>query len=168
MAEMGIPQRSVDQYRFLGTAAVIAGLLLLAENLAYISGVSRFWPLVVTMLGGGFVRLYSTRRRESAILGIGVYLLCFSILALVLNFAGWDHLARLWPLFIAFLGVSFLAARAAGHGGRISVFCGVLMLGLAAVFFLVLQVSARLWPTSLLFFGASIWAATKGKQATDG
>ena len=70
-------------------------------------------PLLITSLGGGLVGIFHQRgRRESVFLGAGVYLICFSLLALYCSFTSWSRLAVLWPLFIGFLGVAFLASAA--------------------------------------------------------
>lgn len=127
------------------------GVLFALESLLNVHILSRLWPLLIASLGGGFIGIFFQRhRRESLFLGIGVYLVCFSLLALYCSFAGWNRMAVLWPLFLGFVGVSFLALYLLFARELIYLFLIVLSFSACFVFLLVFAISGHLW--WLLFF----------------
>ncbi len=143
-------------YVILAIFSIISGLLLLGENYGLLPAVHKLWPLASGALGIGFLLLYRRKKLESLLVGIGTYLICFSILALICNFTSWLILKDTWPLFISFLGISMLCIFifAKRHILYFSIGSSLIMLSL--VFFFVFSVDPLLWPLSLILFGISI------------
>ena len=143
---------------------VLAGALLLLENYGYIPEVHRFWPLLILIVGTGFIFLFWERgRQDPALLGTGVYLVLFSIYAQINNFISWKTVATTWPLFIAFLGISFISIPVVSGRNRPALGIGVGLILLSLVFLIVFSVDYRLWPVSLIAFGFCIWLVRRIK-----
>jgi hypothetical protein len=159
----------LESQRRVGVHARIAALLLFigvfyaVDMLAGWSVVTRLWPTLVVLLGSGLIGIYIHRDRRGALfLASGIYLLCFSALAFYLNFTLWSQITRLWPLFIAFLGVSLLAVFfVSRRHRRVSMLAGLLLVSLAMVFFFVFSVDIRYWWIIFIFAGLSVLAAEK-------
>lgn len=143
-------------YVILAIFSIISGLLLLGENYGLLPAIHNLWPFASGTLGIGFLLLYRKKKLESLLVGIGTYLICFSVLALICNFTSWRILKDTWPLFIAFLGISMLCIFffAKRQFLYFSLASGLIMLSL--VFFFVFSVDPMLWPLSLILFGISV------------
>lgn len=141
---------------------VIGGLfavdMFLGWSLAW-----RLWPLLAMLLGGGLIGIFFSRdRRGAPIFASGVYFICFSALALYCNFTSWSSLSRLWPLFIAFLGISLISVFfVTRRHHRMSLLAGLLLVSCALVFFFVFTIDQRLWWIVFILTGLSVLAAEK-------
>jgi hypothetical protein len=102
-----------------------------------------------------------TGRRSPVFLATGTYLLFFSGLALYCSFSSWARLGRLWPLFITFLGVVFLALHRFHSPRRFNLLAGLLLLSLSAVFGVLFTLGPQYWWTAFLLAGLSVLAAEK-------
>jgi hypothetical protein len=122
--------------------------------------------LLITLLGTGFVGIYIRRsRREGIYIGVGIYLVGFSALALYCNFTSWTNMATLWPFFVGFLGLSLCLGHFLGKRSPASLLSGLLVLSLAVVLYLVFAVSLRLWWTAFILAGASFLVSDRlGKE----
>jgi len=133
------------------------GALFALEARLELRILSRLWPLLLTSLGGGFIGIFLEReRREPFFLGIGVYLISFSLFALTCSFTSWRLMAELWPLFIGFLGLSFLALYLASPRHAIHLFFAILFFSVCALFLLVFSIAAHLWWILFFFLGLAI------------
>lgn len=122
------------------------------------------WPLLILLLAGGLLGLFAKSGRRARLgLAVGTFLLCFAVMALVLNIVGWPLLVRLWPLFIAFVGISFIVCYVWSGRRRFDLLAGLLLLSLSIVFALVFAVDGRYWGVGLMLAGASILAAEKAR-----
>lgn len=145
------------RYNVLAVLCIGIGALLMLENYGFINGVYNLWPVFPLVIGVGFCMLYRDRnRRDLTVLAMGVYLIQFSALAFYENYTSWKSMAYLWPFFVGFLGVSFLAIYASKGTGTVFFHLGMFLIGLCGVFFLIFSVDYRLWPISLVLFGISI------------
>jgi hypothetical protein len=143
--------------RRLSFFMIIIGLLFATDSIFHLSFVYKFWPVIVAILGCGFVGIYLKRKPSGKIvMAAGEYLICFSAMALYCNFTSWSHLTSLWPLFIAFLGIIILTIYFSGNKQRLLLFSGLILVSLSIYFALVFSVSGELWWTIFLFVGASI------------
>jgi drug/metabolite transporter (DMT)-like permease len=93
----------------------------------------------------------------------GVYLLCFSGLALFCSFTSWAAMASLWPLFVTFLGVVLVALFFFREKRRAYLLTGLLLISLSAVFSVTQTFGAHWWWTILILAGLSILVAEKAK-----
>lgn len=143
-------------YVILAIFSIISGLLLLGENYGLLPAVHNFWPFASGALGIGFLLLYRKKKLESLLVGIGTYLICFSILALICNFTSWRILKDTWPLFISFLGISMLCIFLFAKKQFLYFSLGSSLIMLSLVFFFVFSVDPLLWPLSLILFGISV------------
>jgi hypothetical protein len=142
------------RFRALAVLSILSGVLLLLDAYGYLNGIYKLWPAFPLILGIGlFLLFFQKHRQEVALLGIGAYLVCASIFFFYLNFTSWAILADAWPLFIGFLGISFLAPVVLGRKRRIFTPIALFLIFLCAVFILVISVDSKLWPISLILFG---------------
>jgi hypothetical protein len=148
-----------NQYKgftILAIFTILSGVLLLGENYGVLPAVHNFWPLASGALGAGFLLLYRSGKLESLLVGIGTYLICFSVLALICNYTSWRILKHAWPLFIGFLGISMLSIFFFARRQYLYLSLGSGLIMLALVFFFVFSVDPLLWPLSLIMFGISV------------
>lgn len=146
----------LNGFVILALFCIISGILLLGENYGILPAVHNLWPVASGALGIGFLLLFRKRKFESLLVGIGTYLLCFSVLALVCNFTSWRILKHTWPLFIAFLGISLICIFFVATRSFIYLLLGGGLIMLAIFFFFVFSVDPDLWPLSLILFGISV------------
>ncbi|MEW6071977.1 MAG: hypothetical protein AB1726_05180 [Planctomycetota bacterium] len=148
--------RVLGSYGRFGLLLIGIGLLLAIDTLAGLYVLHKLWPLLVTLLGVGFLGIYIRRsRRESEYVGIAAFLLGSSAVAMYCSLTTWTALATLWPLFIGVLGASFLAGFAFGGRSPLPLLIGLLLISLCAVFLFVLAIDVRLWWMALVLAGAS-------------
>ena len=148
----------ISSYGRLGLLLAFIGTLLAVDTAAGISFLYRLWPLLTAVLGIGFIGIYVQRsRREAAYIGVGVYLIGFSALALYCSLTTWTALADLWPVFVGLMGLSFIFGYFFGSRRPLSLLAGLLSLSLAAVFFFVFGVTPRLWWSVFILAGASLF-----------
>lgn len=148
----------------LGLLLIVIGILLALDAFFELSVVYELWPLLITMTGGGLIAIYlKGNARVPMFLVVGVYLLCFSFLALYCNFTSWAAMANLWPLFITFLGAVFLALfffQEKRHGYLLA---GLLLASISLVFCVNLALGSDWWWTVFVFAGLSILVAEQFK-----
>jgi hypothetical protein len=142
----------------------VVGGLLGVDSVLHLSFVYKLWPLIITMLGIGFVGIFRTRdRREALYLTVGLYLICFSGLALWCDFTRWGSLQTLWPLFVAFLGIAVTCDYVFCRKKHTWLLIGLLLISTSVVFFLVFSISHDLWWTVFLLAGMSVWISERDK-----
>ncbi len=155
----------MGSYGRLGILLTFIGVLLAIDTFADLSIVYKLWPLLVVMLGTGFIGIHVRRgRRESAYVGVGTFLTALGLLMLYCSLTTWAAMAGLWPLFIAFLGVSFCVAYFAS-GRRPYVFlAGLLCLLLAATFLVVFSSQRHLWWITFFLAGPSFLVFDRARR----
>ncbi len=135
---------------------ILAGMILTLENFNIVRGISSHWPVLLLLTGSGFLLLYfQTRKGDAALIWIGTFLISLGIFFYYLNFTSWSHMGRLWPLFLAIVGGSFLVTTIATRS-RIFLYISILFVAMFGALWLVFSVSLRLWPLSLVVFGLSL------------
>ena len=149
----------------IGFFFILAGAAFAAEHFFAKGMLYRLWPLLLFLPGAGLIRIYFLRKkREALFCAAGSYLAEFSLLALWLNFTSWDILGSIWPVFIAFAGVSSLMIHLLHPAGRFFLVNGLFFLSASAVFFLVFSLGAEYWWSALILLGLSVMAAGKGQD----
>ncbi len=150
-----MPKRS--SINVLAAVFVIAGVILTLENAGVVSGIARLWPLLLVVLGIGFLGLFNQKGRNDLVLAwLGTFFVGLGTLFGYLNYAGWVHITTLWPVFLALVGGSF-AVLSFFSSNRVFVWSAVLFVSLFIVFHLVFSVSLSLWPLSLVIFGLCLF-----------
>jgi hypothetical protein len=148
----------------LAVLLLVVGALFALDASLNLSVVYKFWPVLVATMAVGLMGIFlKGNARLPMFLAAGVYLLCFSGLALFCNFTSWTAMADLWPLFIAFLGAAFVALFCFQRSRPVCLLAGLLLVSVSVVFFLTLNVSGRLWWTSFLLAGLSILVTEAAK-----
>jgi hypothetical protein len=156
--------KRLTSYGRFAIVLFVIGALFGIDSLFHLSFVYKLWPLVITMLGVGFIGIFRTRdRREALYLTVGIYLICFSGLALWCDFTHWGSLKGLWPLFIAFLGIAVTCAYALCRKKYLWLLIGLLLISTSVVFFFVFSISHDLWWTVFLLTGTSVWIAERDR-----
>lgn len=150
-----MPRPRTAQY--LAPLLILIGVLVTLENFQLIGCVSVHWPLLLLILGLGFLMLFYQRRRSDAVLlWLGSFLTILALFCYYLNFTSWAHLARLWPIFLGIVGLSFLVLGLDTRKRLYFYFAGA-FIALFVILMLVFTVSTRLWPMSFAVFGVSLW-----------
>jgi hypothetical protein len=142
--------------QFLSPLLILIGVLVTLENFQLIGTVSAHWPLLLIVLGLGFLMLFYQRQRSDAVLlWLGSFLTILALFCYYLNFTSWVRLARLWPIFLGIVGLSFLALGLDTRRRLYLYFAGS-FIALFVILMLVFTVSTRLWPMSFVVFGVSL------------
>ena len=150
--------RAKSSFNVLAAICILFGILFLLENYGIFSGVYELWPVFPLILGWGLCLLFFKRsRRDLGMLGMGVFLICISLVCFYYNFTSWSMIASTWPAFIGSLGLSFLAVAVYDKQRYLAAFIGLILVFLCATFILVFSVDERLWPISLILFGVCIY-----------
>lgn len=146
-----------ENYKKLGIVFIFLGLIFATETFFKIRILYKVWPVIITILGMGYIGIFYKREsREGFFLGIGVYLILFSFLALYCNFTSWKQLSFLWPLFVVFLGISFIAIVIFKLKNKLLLFLGLIMVSISITFFLTSSIHSKFWWSILIFLGISI------------
>lgn len=141
---------------------IVLGLMFALDSILGIPIIYKLWPLIVSFLSLGFLGIFIKRkRRDPVFISIGVYLLCFSILALFCNFTSWNSLSYLWPLFILFMGVAFLSIFLFNKRSKTILLTGAIFSLLSLLFFLFSTNNSQYWWTVLILAGLSILITEK-------
>jgi hypothetical protein len=149
-------KKSLSSYGRLGALLAIIGGILAIDSITGRPFTWRLWPLLVTVLGIGFIGIYSQRsRRESGYVGLGSFFIGFSMLALYCNFTSWGDLSHLWPVFIALTGVSMVLGFLLGSRRSAVLLTGLLFISLSIVFYLVFNLDHHFWWLSFILTGGS-------------
>ena len=155
MATM-IEQENIT-YRRFAYLLVFIGLLLAADSYWNISLFLSLWPLLVLMLGVGFIGIFKKQKRRGfTYFVIGIYLILFTGLALYCNFTSWGILSSYWPIFITFLGMVFISIFIYNKASRITLFLGLILIFLSLSFFLIFSIGSNAWWTIFVLVGLSI------------
>ena len=159
-------EKRLSSYGRLGILLACIGVLLAVDTMADLSFIYKLWPLITTILGIGFIGIYVRRsRRESAYISIGVYIICFSGLALYCSLTTWTALATLWPAFIAFMGLALVFGYYFGSRQPGMLLAGLLFLSLAILFFSIFALNQRLWWSIFILAGSSFLIFDKVRQS---
>ena len=141
---------------FLATLFIIAGIVITLENYQIITGISKLWPLFLTLAGVGFIFLFfQEKRKDPALIWLGSFLTFLSMFFFYLNYSSWKKLAYLWTVFLGVGGLSFLFSSILTKK-RILLYLSIFFIFLFLALYLVFTISLRLWPLSLVVFGISL------------
>jgi len=151
----------------LSILLILSGVILLLESYGIVEGISRLWPVFPCILGIGFILLFARKRSDITLLIIGTFLVWVSLLFFFLNFTAWRLLADLWPLFVLFLGFSFLAPVLWVGKRGVFVPLAIILIILGAAFLLVFTIDPRLWPATLVLFGISLLIINRYDRAQE-
>lgn len=151
-------------YKRLAYLFIIIGVLFALDSYLGMNFVYKLWPLLILLLGTGLTGIYvQSNTRGTLYLSAGVYLICFSLLALYCNFTTWAILGRFWPLFITSLGLVFIVLYMVNRKRRFLLFAGLLLLFLSIYFMLVFSVSGQYWWSIFIFLGLSLFLSVKNR-----
>ncbi len=144
-------------YKRLAYILILIGLLLAFDSYMGVSIFLNLWPVLVLVLGIGFIGIYSKgRRRGFTYLVIGIYLILFTLLALYCNFTSWALISILWPIFITFLGIVFITIFIYKKTSRAMLFLGMLMVFLSLYFFVIFSIGSNAWWSIFMLVGLCI------------
>lgn len=152
----------IGSYGKLGLLLALIGIILAVDTMMDLAFLYKLWPILTIILGIGFIRIYIQRsRQETPYMGIGIYLIAFSGLTLFCNLTSWTALVNLWPLFITFMGISFVFGYLFGSKRPILLLTGLLFFSLSLMFFFVFSFDNQFWWTIFIFAGISFFIFDK-------
>ncbi|MFH1761253.1 MAG: hypothetical protein ABIA63_09155 [bacterium] len=156
------PNSSPNSNTRFGVLLVIVGLFIALDVRYDFAIISRVWPVFVMVLGSGLLGIFLKRgRREPGYLGAGIYAVGFSFLAFYLNFTTWARLGQLWPVFIFFLGLVFLALFIFYDKKYVHILLGLMLISLSILFFLLFSLGGSCWWSIFVLTGLSILISEK-------
>lgn len=155
--------------------AILPGMILIILGLAFflpqlgIGESGDLWPAFILAPGLGFLALYlasDNRKRMAGLLIPGVISALIAIFFFVLNYAGWEHMKTLWPMFPLFVGISFYTFYLGSGRQNPGILIPANILLLVGVVFLALSsYSYKFWPIVLIGLGLiMIFFGKKDKQ----
>ncbi len=151
--------KTYSRFAFL---LIAIGMLLSIDSFLGVPLVYKLWPLLCAILAFGFIGIFMRRGgREPVFLAIGIYLLCFTLLALFCSFTTWSYQKDFWPLYLSFLGISFLAMFFFSQKRYAFLLLGLLLLSLSGVFFVVFSLGGQYWWIVFILVGLSILIAER-------
>lgn len=141
----------------LATVFILSGVALLFESFGIAKGVHNIWPIFSFIIGLGFLLLNKKQRKRDIVLTIiGWFMMLSSLLFVYLNLTSWTQVAFLWPVFITFAGISFLAVHRNNKSKKF-LYMGIGGILLSLIFIFIFGVSASLWPVSLIVAGIFLY-----------
>lgn len=144
-------------YRRLACILILIGVLLGVDSFIGSTVFLNLWPILVLVLGLGFIGIFSKGRRKGfTYLVIGIYMILFTALALYCNFTTWSILNKFWPIFIMFLGVAFIIICFANKSHKIMFFAGLLLIFLAIYFYAIFSITTNAWWSIFILAGICI------------
>lgn len=154
-----------SSYGRLGILLSLIGVLLAIDSLVREVVLYKLWPLLLTVLGTGFIGIYLQRaRREGSYFGVGIFITGLSGIFLYCNFVSWSVLATLWPIFITLLGLSMVTCYLFGKRRPAILLSGLLFLSLATAFYLIFSCNTRLWWSTFILAGCSFMIFDKARR----
>ncbi|MDP8217217.1 MAG: hypothetical protein P9M03_00630 [Candidatus Theseobacter exili] len=151
-------------YKRVALLLIVIGLLLAADSFLRLNFFYKLWPLIVAVLGIGFIGIYLRQKAGGGIyLAVGEYLVCFSGLAIYCNFTSWHDLMFLWPLFIVYLGIVSVTFFFIDKEKHILLLIGLLLVSLGGFFLLIFSVSVQYWWSIFILVGLSFLISGKIK-----
>jgi uncharacterized membrane protein HdeD (DUF308 family) len=148
--------KSKSSIVFLSVILILAGAIITIENFHIINGISRHWPVLLIILGTGFIILFFQRlQQDTAMIWLGSFIAMLGILFYYLNYAGWRNLGHAWPVFLAIVGLSFSMVSIFKRK-RVYILSSLAFITLFLIFFLVFTISSKFWPLSLLLLGVDL------------
>jgi hypothetical protein len=149
-------KKTISSYGRFGIMLAGIGAILAIDTMADLSVLYKLWPVLCTILGIGFIGIYLQRsRREASYMGIGLFIIGFSGLAIYCNFTSWSVLATCWPAFIVLMGIAMISGFIFGNRRPPILLTGLLFISLGVVFFMVFSLNHRLWWSIFIFAGCS-------------
>lgn len=144
---------------FTATILIVIGLAFFVANLDIGIGMDHLWPSFIFAVGLGFFLMFlfaDSKKGKVGSLFPGTILLVISFLFYYLNFTDWSLMKYLWPTFILSVGMAFLVIYAGGSRKRSVLLSGLIISGIALIFYLVFTVYIKLWPLALVLAGLLI------------
>lgn len=160
------PSVKLSSYGRLGILLALIGTIMAVDTMAELAFIYKLWPLIITVLGIGFIGICIRRsRRESVYMGIGVYIIGFSGLALYCSLTTWTALATLWPVFIALMGAAFVFGYFFGTRKPVLLLAGLLFISLAVLFYSLFSLDQRLWWSIFILAGVSFFIFDRARRS---
>lgn len=89
--------------------AILIGVGLLLHTTGLARSLHPLWPLVLLGIGASLIYVDIAKRRSTVLLSGGLFLIIGGCVLLVGSLGGW-HFKMTWPLLMAAVGLSWLAA----------------------------------------------------------
>ena len=151
---------------FWGYFLVFLGLFLLLANWISIS-MELFWPIFPLLVGAGFVFGFFRNRQNVGLLMPGSILLVIGLLFLYCNFAGWEKMEALWPVFVLAPATGFIAMYFWGkHEAGLLVPAGILGC-IGCIFLFINSGLGEFWPVLMIAAGILIIVFQKKTEKTE-
>ncbi len=138
-----------------GIILIAVGLFFFAVNFLRID-FTNIWPLTLLIPVAIFVALYLRDRRQFGLLMPATILTVYAALFLVCQNYDWDLMSRLWPTFILAPGIGLFVMYMVGRREPGLLIPAVILTGLSAIFFIMMNGFSEYWPAIFILIGVII------------
>lgn len=148
--------RGKSEFNVLAGLLILSGIALLLEGRGFMPGIHDLWPIFLLVMGIGLTSMFYSNNKDPGLIFLGSIMIMLGILFFYLNFTFWGQLKKLWPLFIAIVGISTCLCYFYNKK-KIFMIMGLFGILLSIAFILIFSISALLWPISLIIAGLFIY-----------
>ncbi len=138
-----------------GIVLIALGLFFFAVNLLHVD-MQDIWPLVLLLPAAIFFSAFLRDRRQIGFLMPATMLTVYAALFFVCQLYDWNLMARLWPTFILAPGLGLFAMYVSGRRDPGLLIPAVILTGISAIFFVMMNGFPEYWPAILILIGVII------------
>lgn len=137
----------------LGVILVLIGLLFVGPTLGLFS-ITRTWPVILLLLGIGFIFSVAGTPKVYGLLMPGAILTISSLVLLRCSWTGdWSQMETLWPIFLISVSVGFFLMYFIGPKNKALLIPALVVIGVGILAFLIFNYINFLFPILFLAGG---------------
>lgn len=136
----------------LGTFLILVGIFIFLMQHDFFFW-EDFWPVILIGIGILFVVGFLLNTNNYGLLMPASILLVIGTLFLYMEMTHWNHIIELWPTFILAPGIGFIFMFLFGPSGNKLYIPGLILITIAAIFFVSFSSYSHYWPVILIILG---------------
>ncbi len=138
----------------IGLGFIFLGIIFLLENLSVFQfNFLQIWPVIVALVGLGFLLGFANNRQNAALLMPGVILIIYGGLFLYCRVFGWENIQTLWPLLLIAPGLGFLVLYLFNPQQKNLLWPSAILIVLGFLFLFRHIPYLKYWPVLLVILG---------------
>jgi hypothetical protein len=135
-----------------GILLVVIGVVFMIGNHSRV-GMEKLWPIFPLIAGLTFCAGYFYNRKNVGLLMPGSIFVVIGLLFFYCTFAGWHHMANLWPLFLIAPATGFVAIYFGGMKDKDLLIPAGILTGLGIIFLFITHDLGDYWPILMILAG---------------